>query len=605
MSRLPESPTLPEPSNRIQFPVLPPRRAETVHEVASAIDPGTRAARAEDAVAVFTVSAPTEDWDIPVLAVADGGNGRARGGLATTAATDTLTDALSGRMLGLDLSTRGWQGSVAEVVDAAYTQASRRVAALAAEGQGPAVSALTAALIVGDWLAVAHVGPARAYRLGRGELEQLTQDGARGALGEPAAEAPAIRFVRLRPGDVVLVCSDGLYRHVDGPELAGHLGERRPVGEIAATLVALAKSRGADDNVAVCLARIGRTPARPLPEPEPLSLRLSDQVGEALLPTYAAPGAPWWRRAPVRAVAGLVLLAAAGAAGVRGWQALASRPVSEELRPGSVERETLGTRGGDVAQAPAAAPPPRDIVQPPADSASPAAQVPLTARTGEAREAPPTRSIADSIAEARAEAARMAPIRERARRDSIAAAKVAEEERMADSIAAAALVAQRDAAAQRARDSAAAVARRAREDSIARARQLADEREREAAAREEAARVAREREARVTAGRRQLELWLATLVGAIESGNPAAPVLRQGPPRFAEFVGKNQPDVADARLVQVTVNEATGTANAEFVLKWKTEFGTASTRRVRATATVVPAGEGWQVRGWQILDGAP
>ncbi|HEX5632228.1 MAG TPA: protein phosphatase 2C domain-containing protein, partial [Gemmatimonadales bacterium] len=158
--------------------------------MASAIDPGVRAPRTEDALAVFTVSAPTEDWDIPVLAVADSLGGRARGGLVTAAATDMLTDALSGRMLRLDLSTRGWQASVAEAVDGAFAQASRRVGTLARDGDGPASATLTAALIVGDWLAVAHVGTSRVYRLGRGELEQLTLDGARGRLGEPSAEQP-------------------------------------------------------------------------------------------------------------------------------------------------------------------------------------------------------------------------------------------------------------------------------------------------------------------------------------------------------------------------------------------------------------------------------
>ncbi|HEX5631884.1 MAG TPA: hypothetical protein VFX50_01610, partial [Gemmatimonadales bacterium] len=433
----------------------------------------------------------------------------------------------------------------------------------------------------------------------------LTLDGARGRLGEPSAEQPSIRFVPVRSGDVILVCSDGLHRYVDGEELAGHLGARRALGDIASTLVTLAKARGGEDSIALCLVRIGRLPSPGLPDPEALPLRLTDEVGTKLLPRYRVGGT---RRGAGRAVRVALVTAgvlALSALGVRGWQAVASRVDVDAFRPEPVARETLATRSsGEIARAPevpTADPEPERAVVP---------QPPVVTRVPEPERAPPAteaprRSVADSIAAARREAARLAPIRERARRDSIAAARAAEEERLADSIAAAGLAALRAQQEQRARDSAAAVERQAREDAAARERALADQRSREQTAREEETRRQQAREARLSAGRQELQDWLWELTNAVKRGDGTAPVLRQGPPRFAEFVTKSKPEVGEARITQMSVSEATGTANAEFTVKWRTEFGTNSTRRVRASASIVPAGNGWTVRGWQILDGAP
>src|SRR5262249_25873685 len=60
----------------------------------------------------------------------------------------------------------------------------------------------------------------------------------------------------VEPGDVFLLCSDGLSGHVDDPELGLFAANFHP-RDAARYLVALANLRGGQDNITVVLARIG------------------------------------------------------------------------------------------------------------------------------------------------------------------------------------------------------------------------------------------------------------------------------------------------------------------------------------------------------------
>ncbi len=135
---------------------------------------------------------------------------------------------------------------------------------------------LTAAWIDGPQLSVGHVGDSRVYLLRTGQLQQLTSDHSlvaeqvrRGLLTATEAEQSNLQSVLLRalgtqaqvevdveevglfPGDVLLLCSDGLTRMVTEPEIAGTL-QAEPVPQRAAEkLVQLANESGGIDNVTV------------------------------------------------------------------------------------------------------------------------------------------------------------------------------------------------------------------------------------------------------------------------------------------------------------------------------------------------------------------
>jgi protein phosphatase len=67
---------------------------------------------------------------------------------------------------------------------------------------------------------------------------------------------------------LLLLCSDGLTRHVDDGEIAAELGRDRPAAA-AETLVRLARERGGEDNITVAIVRHG-SPAESAPLPQTL-----------------------------------------------------------------------------------------------------------------------------------------------------------------------------------------------------------------------------------------------------------------------------------------------------------------------------------------------
>jgi protein phosphatase len=139
-------------------------------------------------------------------------------------------------------------------------------------------------LIDDDTAAVAHVGDSRAYRLRDGHLDLLTQDHTwvneqvvAGYLSEEQARAHPLKNVvtralggesevvvdvkefDLRPGDVYLLCSDGLTTMLSDEEIEKRLQASQPADQICRSLVKDANSRGGLDNVTVVLLSVEAT----------------------------------------------------------------------------------------------------------------------------------------------------------------------------------------------------------------------------------------------------------------------------------------------------------------------------------------------------------
>ncbi|HXV56400.1 MAG TPA: Stp1/IreP family PP2C-type Ser/Thr phosphatase [Gaiellaceae bacterium] len=137
---------------------------------------------------------------------------------------------------------------------------------------------VTAALVTDDRVAIGHVGDSRAYRLRDGRLEQLTEDHSlvadlmrSGRLTPEEAEAHPQRSVITRalgtdpevdvdtsaveaqPGDLFLLCSDGLTTMVSDEEILRLVAEASTLDDAAARLVKAANSGGGEDNVTVVL----------------------------------------------------------------------------------------------------------------------------------------------------------------------------------------------------------------------------------------------------------------------------------------------------------------------------------------------------------------
>jgi serine/threonine protein phosphatase PrpC len=67
---------------------------------------------------------------------------------------------------------------------------------------------------------------------------------------------PSIGLVDLVPGDVLLLCTDGLTKHVADAQIAEQLGKNRPAEESARALMDMALAAGGSDNVTVIVAKL-------------------------------------------------------------------------------------------------------------------------------------------------------------------------------------------------------------------------------------------------------------------------------------------------------------------------------------------------------------
>jgi protein phosphatase len=135
---------------------------------------------------------------------------------------------------------------------------------------------------------VAHAGDSRAYRHRDGILTQLTRDhsllqeqvdaglltpeqvhafGYRNfitrALGVEDTVVLDIHDFEVRPGDIYLLCSDGLTDMVDDADIQSVLGDTDSLEAKAGTLVEWANRHGGRDNVTVLLAGILETAVKP------------------------------------------------------------------------------------------------------------------------------------------------------------------------------------------------------------------------------------------------------------------------------------------------------------------------------------------------------
>lgn len=144
---------------------------------------------------------------------------------------------------------------------------------------------LVATVVHGQEVDIANVGDSRAYHFRRGVLRQVTRDQSLVAkLVEDGAITPAEAAVHprrnvllysigsdraprvdlyklpLEADDLLLLCSDGLTRHVTNEEIGQILGRLADPAGAAEALIELANERGGQDNISVVLLRY--TPER-------------------------------------------------------------------------------------------------------------------------------------------------------------------------------------------------------------------------------------------------------------------------------------------------------------------------------------------------------
>ena len=245
-------------------------------ELHAAVDPGRARSNNEDAVATDAV--------VSLAVLADGMGGYNAGEVASNMATNFI-----GAELGRWLREASLQASEAEVrraMDICVDNANRAI--FNAANSNPQYAGMGTTLVVALFrdsrLIVGHVGDSRAYRLRSGRLQQITRDHSllqeqidsgmisaeeakfsqnknlvTRALGVDPEVETEIHDYPVLPGDIYLLCSDGLNDMVEDEEIHLTLQMLAANLELAATqLIQMANDNGGRDNVSVILVKVLR-----------------------------------------------------------------------------------------------------------------------------------------------------------------------------------------------------------------------------------------------------------------------------------------------------------------------------------------------------------
>ena len=226
-----------------------------------------------------------------IYVVCDGMGGQAAGEVASKMGVDTMltyfreaaktrmfpqigekVEAISARANAL--------GSAIRLANEAIHEAAKKHAAHSGMG-----STIVATLVEGNFVSIGHAGDSRIYLVRSGALQQLTRDHSlvmeqvrRGlitleeahasemqniivrALGPEDKVVPDLDDMMAMPGDVFLLCSDGLIRHVPDDNILEIIRGTVTLQLTADRLVDAAKEGGGSDNVTVLLLRFVELP---------------------------------------------------------------------------------------------------------------------------------------------------------------------------------------------------------------------------------------------------------------------------------------------------------------------------------------------------------
>lgn len=254
---------------------------------AARTDPGRRRTQNQDCI-LCEIGA---HGAMGIFAVADGMGGQSAGEVASAITIETLRDELlplldaetgNGAQAGEESSPAKADQPLTGLVRAAIDSCNERIlrhAAAFPETKGLG-STLTLAVVKGSLAIIGNIGDSRTYRVRDGAIESLTRDhslvahlAAIGqiepedvyshphrsyiyrALGTEEEAQPDIFTERLRSGDTLLLCSDGLWEMVRDGSIERAALEAKSPDEAATQLVELANSNGGEDNISVIVIK--------------------------------------------------------------------------------------------------------------------------------------------------------------------------------------------------------------------------------------------------------------------------------------------------------------------------------------------------------------
>jgi protein phosphatase len=235
---------------------------------------------------ILATNVPSPNPDMPdgeayVLVVADGVGGEGFGDLASQLAVRAGWGS-AGRAASWLMRLDGVTDEEIQQQVAAVANAIQQ-AILAHCHENPQFTGMattwTSAFIIGWDAIIAHVGDSRAYHCRDGQATQITRDHTlaeelrksgmdfdragkfRSVLtkafgGESEEVVPDVHQLRLKDGEAMLLCSDGLSNMVTDEEIGRLVFRHAEPQQACDALITLALDRGAPDNVTTVLARV-------------------------------------------------------------------------------------------------------------------------------------------------------------------------------------------------------------------------------------------------------------------------------------------------------------------------------------------------------------
>jgi serine/threonine protein phosphatase PrpC len=244
--------------------------------IASATDVGRKRSGNEDSHALWvSEDAAVRAKQGMLLVVCDGMGGASAGEVASKLAAETVVEVV--RAGGFEDPADALREAIESANGAVHSQATAN-----AEQRGMGTTC-TAVLLRGREVWAGHVGDSRAYLVRGGKVMKLTKDHSlvaelieKGHLTEAEAkhdhrrnvvtrsvgaldhvQVDAERVVdKLKPGDTIVICSDGLHGLVTDFEIGMIATEQAPA-EACGSLIDLANERGGPDNITAIVVRLG------------------------------------------------------------------------------------------------------------------------------------------------------------------------------------------------------------------------------------------------------------------------------------------------------------------------------------------------------------
>ncbi len=217
-----------------------------------------------------------------VFVLADGVGGAADGSEAARLATEAVMRYVSSTLRSYHSAGLSSDEDLLANLKAAALEAHDAVKAESAlrTDRRKMATTLTVAIVIWPWAYVVQVGDSRCYVHTNGELMQITRDQTVGqalvdqgvmpaerlvnsplkhvlasAIGADEALPDVTRVSLQDRGSLILLCSDGLTKHVDDDEIAAAASTMTSCEQLCTELLDLAMSRGGSDNITIVAGR--------------------------------------------------------------------------------------------------------------------------------------------------------------------------------------------------------------------------------------------------------------------------------------------------------------------------------------------------------------